>query len=155
MKNKKIKILLYLIILFVSIKCKIEYETKIINNEILTIDNLTESQYYYHILFESQSNIPNYLKIISKEKNENSDNYEYALSYYGQDSTFTNRIQLSKLSNSPIIWLNKEQIENGFYFSIECYTNKCNGYYINIYPKNVPELILGQQYSYYVTKIKI
>ena len=151
MKNKKIKILLYLIILFVSIKCKIEYETKIINNEILTIDNLTESQYYYHILFESQSNIPNYLKIISKEKNENSDNYEYALSYYGQDSTFTNRIQLSKLSNSPIIWLNKEQIENGFYFSIECYTNKCNGYYINIYPKNVPELILGQQYSYYVT----
>ena len=68
MKNKKIKIFLYLIILFVSIKCEIEYETKIINNEAITIDNLTESKYYYHILFESQSNIPNYLKIISKKK---------------------------------------------------------------------------------------
>ena len=143
MKNKKIKIFLYLIILFVSIKCEIEYETKIISNETITIDNITESHYYYHILFESQSNIPNYLKIISKEKNENSNNYEYALSYYGQDSTFTNRIQLSKLSNSPIIWLNKEQIENGFYFSIECYTNKCNEYYIDIYPKNFSELTLG------------
>ena len=151
MKNKSLKIFLNLVILFVSIKCQIEFETIIFNNETLTIDNLIESKYYYHILFEPQGDIPNYLKIISKEKYENTDKYEYALSYYGQDSTFTNRIQISKLSNSPIIWLNKEQIENGFYFSIECHINKCNEYYINIYPKNFAELTLGQQYSYFVT----
>ena len=145
-----LKSFLILFVPFVIIQCQIQPENITLKNEIITIDNLSKSKYYYKITPESQTNIPNYIKIFSKEKYPNSDNYKYAISYYQQDSTFTNRIQLSKLSNNPILYLNKEQIKKEFYLTIECYINKCNEYAITIYPLESCEIELGQQYTYYI-----
>ena len=152
MNNMLLKSFLILFVPFVIIQCQIQAENITLKNEILTIENLSKSKYYYKITPESQINIPNYIKIMSKEKYPNSDNYKYAISYYQQDSTFTNRTQLSKLSNNPILYLNKEQIQKGFYLTIECYINKCNEYSITIYPLEFCEIELGQQYTYYITE---
>ena len=147
-----IKSFYILFILLISIQCQAEIQNIAFNNEIQTIDNLYKSKYYFKITPESQTNIPNYIKIISKEKNQNSDNYKYAISYYEQDSTFKNRTQLSKLSNNPILFLNKGQIQNGFYLTIECFIDKCNEYSLIIYPNEFCEIELGQQYTYYITE---
>jgi hypothetical protein len=73
-------------------------------------------------MFESDSYIPNYMKIEVKQNNitEKSDNSNLLLSYYQQDSDFKNRKQFSQNSyGNAFIWLNKDQIKNAFYFSIE------------------------------------
>ena len=49
------------------------------------------------------------------------------------------------------MWLNYEQIKNGFYLSIESFNSTCN-YSLEIYPYYEPELNPAEQYSYFVTK---
>lgn len=48
------------------------------------------------------------------------------------------------------MWLNEEQIKNGFYLSIESTYNIFN-YSLEIYKKAKAKLIRGEQYSYYIT----
>ena len=145
-----IKILLFG---FISTELKIEEIT--FNKEEKKFDNLIENK-YYHIIPESPSNLTNYIKLVVRDNNATNESYlnyvNYAISYYLDDKTFSNRKQLSYGSlNTTIMWLNKEQIKNGFYLSIESTYKVCN-YSFEIFPKNIAELSPGEQYSYYVTE---
>ena len=100
------------------------------------------TEYYYY-------SSPNYILIQIKGNNPSND---YSISYYKNDSNFNDRNQLSQsISGKAFMWLNKEQIKNNFYFSIECYENPCE-YSLNISKKESIELNLGEQYTYYVTE---
>lgn len=50
------------------------------------------------------------------------------------------------------MWLNKEQIKDGFYLTIESLDTGTNSYSLNIIQNNFIELTYGEQYTYYVTE---
>ena len=56
-----------------------------------------------------------------------------------------------KNSNIIMMWLNREQIKNGFYLSIDS-ENSSNNNSFEIYPKEKAELNIGEIYSYFITK---
>ena len=131
-----------------------EFKTINITNETISL-NITSLPSYYKIMFESDSYIPNYMKIEVKQNNitEKSDNSNLLLSYYQQDSDFKNRKQFSQNSyGNAFIWLNKDQIKNEFYFSIESPMQKSNNYTLSILLKETAELSLDEQYTYYVSE---
>ena len=113
------------ILLFFPLLIKTVVSIKTINfeNKELNLDLSGEQNLYFTI--KSQIDLPNYIKVITIAKlYMHNIRWFYPgiiLSYYQEDSTFTNRKQLSlNSSDTTIMWLNKEQIKNGFYFSIEC-----------------------------------
>ena len=57
---------------------------------------------------------------------------DIVIAYYQHDSNFKDRKLLSR--NGKVIWLNKEQIKNDFYFSVESFYSETT-YDINIYYK--------------------
>lgn len=151
------KLILFIISIKLAFsKLKTQVEKLMIKNEISTFNNLAENKYYY-IKFNS-TDLPNYIKLLVKDnyfKTSQSDYIDYIISYYKQDKTFTERNQISyqsfKSKDFIIMWLNKEQIKNAFYLSIETDNSTCN-YSFEIYPYNEAELYPSEQYSYYVTK---
>ena len=131
-----------------------EFKAINITNETISL-NITSLPSYYKIMFESDSYIPNYMKIEVKQNNitEKSDNSNLLLSYYQQDSDFKNRKQFSQNSyGNAFIWLNKDQIKNEFYFSIENPNQESNNYTLSILLKETAELSLDEQYTYFVSK---
>ena len=154
LRIKKISsFILYFI--FVFIKSEIKIEDLIFKNEVSIYKNLNEFK-YYHIITQS-SNLPNYIKLIVKDNyyNKSESNYiDYIISYYQKDKTFKEKNQISynpfKYFDNITMWLNKEQIKNGFYLSIESSNSTCN-YSFEIYPKKEAELNPGEVYSYFVT----
>lgn len=103
----------------------------------------------FHFSSKSLESLPNNLKIQINGKNSD---INYIISYFKNDSTLTNRNQLSQsLSGKSFMWLNKEQIKNGFYLSVECSDLSCE-YSLNITRKENIELELSQPYSYYITE---
>ena len=93
----------------------------------------------------------NYLKIKIEGKGNNADT-NHIISYYQGDSNLKERKQLSQsLSGNSLMWLTKEQIENDFYFTVECAKNPCQ-YQVYLNGTNIAELFLDEQYTYYVTK---
>ena len=146
-------IITFLLFCFIHTEFKIEEIT--FKNEETRFDNLTENK-YYHIKPEYPSNLTNYTKLVVRDNNATSKSHlnyiNYAISYYQDDETFSNRKQLSYGSlNTTTMWLKEEQIKNGFYISIESTYDICN-FSLEIYPKNKAELLRGEQYSYYVTE---
>ena len=107
----KIFQLLYLYYLFVHVS-SIEYENITLENQSISLPY--KRKVYYHIITESNENLPNYIKIIVKD-DTNKINYDYrhTISYY-KDSSFSKINQFTEKSFSPIMWLTKEQIKNGF-----------------------------------------
>ena len=104
---------------------------------------------YLRVITEKFYSLPNYIKITIRGYNSTND---YSISYYKNDSNFNERNQLSQsISGNAIMWLNKEQIKNNFYLSIECYENPCE-YTLTILNIDSLELNLGEQYTYYVTE---
>ena len=154
MKNSIVKLILIFYILcglFHFIKSQIEIQNIEFQNETITIEKLKNTIYYFQFIPKTQNELPNYIKIITGEK-VYLYSTQYSISYYHQDSTFTNRTQISKLSKSTFLWLNKEQIKDGFFFSIECTSSNCNEHYLQIVPNDNPELNIGEVYSYYITE---
>jgi len=140
--------------LLVSIQSAKEFKTINITNETISL-NITAMPSYYKIRFESDSYIPNYMKIEVKQNNisEKGDNSTLLLSYYQQDSDFINRKQFSQSSYGKVfIWLNREQIKNEFYFSLENPKQEISNYTLTILLKEVVELSLDEQYTYYVSE---
>ena len=142
-------------LLFYFIHTEFKIEEVSFENEETRFDNLAENK-YYHIIPESLSIFSNYTKLVVRENNATSESHlnyiNYAISYYQNDGTFSNRRQLSYGSlNTTTMWLKEEQIKDGFYLSIESTYSICN-YSLEIYQKNKIELLRGEQYSYYVTK---
>jgi len=136
------------------IKTAISIKTINFENKELNLDLSGEQNLYFTI--KSQIDLPNYIKVIAIAKLYFDNNrWLYPgiiLSYYQEDSTFTNRKQLSlNSSDTTIMWLNKEQIKNGFYFSIEYGVKSCK-YNFKIILENSIKLYLGQIYQYYITE---
>ena len=137
------------ILLFFPLLIKTVVSIKTINfeNKELNLDLSGEQNLYFTI--KSQIDLPNYIKVIAIAKLYFDNNrWLYPgiiLSYYQEDSTFINRKQLSlNSSDTTIMWLNKEQIKNGFYFSIECGVKPCD-YTFSIILENSIKLYLGQK----------
>ena len=92
----------------------------------------------------------NYLEIRVEGKGDRND-INHIISYYQGDSTLKERKQLSQsLSGNSLMWLTKQQIEKDFYFTVECAENPCQ-YQLYLNGTNISELILDDQYTYYVT----
>ena len=126
-------------------------ENLIIKSANFTINSNSGNKYYY-ATFDPEVNVPNYLKITVKNDYLFSTINE-VISYYKSDSTFKDRQQLSKaVARTAIMWLNKEQIKDGFYFTIETLDTGRNRYSINIIQNDFIELTYGEQYTYYVTE---
>ena len=108
----------------------------------------------FFVKSEKETNLTNYLKIQvdSLYNNDNNDN-QFVISYYQQDSSFEERKQYSQsFTNSTFIWLNKNQINKNFYFSVECSNISNCLYNLTLYKKDYAELNLGDIYNYYVTE---
>ena len=116
------KIMKYLFILFLSFvltKSKLEIKDINLKNE-LTINDLSETQYFHVIPSFEYNNIPNYLKIeLNLQDSYRITEDDILISFYAQDSHFINRKQISR--NNNVIWLNKEQINKEFYLSVESF----------------------------------
>ena len=131
----------------------IYFEFVILDGQVeLTIKNFTDSYQTatnYHFSEDLEVSLPNYIKI--ELEGQNPDN-KYIISYYKQDSSFKERDQLSQsISGKSFMWLNKAQIQSGFYLNVECSDSPCE-YKLNItlYTKII--INLGQTYNYYVTE---
>lgn len=117
----------------------------ILNEDILS--EAFEESAYFHV--KPTIYLSNYIKV---SVHGNDKNKKYAISYNKEDFSFKNRIQLSQNAyGNNFMWLNKKQVEGGFYLNIECSNNPCN-YLLNITQEKDMILNLGEQYTYYVTK---
>lgn len=144
-----------------SFKASIEINNIEFKNEVITIYNQYQHEYYYHLILSPEKDIPEYLQISIAQ--EESGNYvdKFFIFYYQQDSTFTDVKQISKVEEQlsgttyPNMWLNKNQIKNGFYFKIQDDCKQLK-YKVIITPSDYCELNLdSHSYTYYVTmKIK-
>ena len=145
------------LISLLSFNVSIDINTIYFKNEAITIYNQYQHEYYYHLILSPEIDPPEYLQI--SIANEENGNYvdKFFIFYYQQDSTFTYAKQISKVEEQlsgityPNMWLNKNQIKDGFYFKIQddCQQLK---YKVIITPSNYCELNLdSHSYTYYVT----
>ena len=135
--------------LFLLIKSDPESELiNIVLNESNFTDNYNiKSCLKFNVTFRKDYDY-SYLKINAEGTNE----INRILSYYQQDSNFNDRKQLSQSSTDPtIMWLNKEQIKNNFYFSIECVKYPCD-FQIDLIGSNSSKLDIDTQYTYFVSE---
>ena len=135
--------------LFLLIKSEPESE---LTNIVLDESNFTdtyniESCLKFNVTFGEDYDY-SYLKINVEANNE----IGRILSYYQQDFNFNDRKQLSQSSTDPtMMWLNKEQIKNNFYFSIECAKYPCE-VKLDLIASNNGVLDIDTQYTYFVTE---
>ena len=151
---KNLKKIYFFLILFLSFEI-ITSEIQIINfdgqiqySKLSKKTSITE----FKVLIKEEYS-PKYIRILIEGlKKGNSKNN--IISFYQQDSKFKKRAQLSQSINyeSELI-LNKAQIKNEFYFTVECDEYPCSFIY-NITEQENIELNLEERYSYtyYVTK---
>lgn len=141
-KEKNILIIFILLFSFV----KLDDNTELI---IKDLEMNFEKATNYHFSIENEESLPKNIKI--EVIGDNSDN-NYIISFYKEDSSFNDRNQLSQsLSGKAFMWLNQNQIKNGFYLSVECSESPCKYSLIVALKENI-QLILGQPYSYSVTE---
>ena len=161
-------ILLILIISLSIISYSIQFDSSIseINiqnifyeNKEMEIENLHshQNEYYYHLIIDKNLNLPNYL-LLTMNIEEIGIVTKFSIFFYQEDSTFTKIKHISKTAQSlslcPKMWLNKEQIKNGFYFKIKDDTQKFI-FKVKIIPKDYCELNLdigNSLYDYYITQ---
>ena len=145
-QKKIFKNILFFIILF--------YFSKPIFTDI----NLTNGLYTKNFTLASENlkfkikEIKNYsyLKIITDEIGKKL-NTNHIISYY-QEQNLKERKQISQsIKNKTIMWLNKDQIIEDFYITIECAKIPCS-FNLSLEGKNTAELDLNEQYTYYVTE---
>ena len=150
---EKGKVYIYLLLFFfLSTKAEINIETLIFTNNRAFSYNKLEGPKFYKIKPISSNDIPNYIKLIVQDNEPKTTDLNLIISYYQDDSTFSNRRQLSTNSSDiTIMWLNKEQIKNEFYLSIECGESPCK-YNFTILPEDIIRINLGQIYKYYITE---
>ena len=111
-----------------------------------TINNKSDVRQYKVNITEEIN--PPFLKMIITGQNETL--IHYVLSFYKNDSSFTKRYQLFQSYNNEIeMWLNKDQFNDIFYFSIECDKYPCS--YNGRIDTNITELNFNKIYNYYVT----
>ena len=147
---KNIKFLLLISSLFLLIKSEPELINIKLNENNFTYNYNIESELKFHVNLENDYNY-NYLKIKVEGKSLNSE-ITHIISFYQQDLNFNERKQLSQsFTNTTIMWVTKEQIKNNFYFSIDS-TKYPSNIQLDLIGSNNSELIIDDQYTYYVTE---
>ena len=150
---------LLLLVSFPFLSCEIEITELILQNNTITMSSLSNSEYYFKVLFPQDSSIPNYLKIVVTQNEYGQYINNYIISYYGNDSNFKDRTQTSmskvNIGTLTYLWLNKAQIKDGFYFKVEVQdkNTQFSIYQIDIIKYNFLELNTRHYfYKYYITK---
>ena len=151
---------LFILILFFTQfqKAKSEMNIKniLLNDKTTTINLLDNSEYYFHISINDLEKISNYIQlIISNNDKELLSSNKYLIAYYGEDSSYTNIEQLSNENSPSNLWLNKEQIKNGFYLKIHKMNDICKNCEtkLEIIQKSFIELTFNSStFSYLVTE---
>ena len=147
----------YLFIIFClleNIQTIDNFQEIILTNETIYLDSL-DLPSYFKIKFDSEYDLPNYIKIkidIENAAFNNSNLSNCIISYFEADSNFKEKKQMSQSSSgSTFMLLNKEQIKNEFYISIESskVSENCS---LNIYLSETGEIDLNEQYTYYVSE---
>ena len=150
--EKRIVFICLLLLIFLLTEAEINIETLTFANNEAKFYHKLEGPKFYKIKSISENDLPNYIKLITQDNEPKITDLNLILSYYQDDSTFSNRKQLSKNSSDiTIMWLNKEQIKNEFYLSIECGVSPCK-YNFTIIPEDIIRMNLGQIYKYYITE---
>ena len=143
--SKRVSLLISIIVIIISnSKSNINYKDLLIEEE--EFRQMFEGNQFFRIDYKHKNDtkfIMVRIKGIDEEK-------EYTIKYYKND---INKIgQLSKsYENNAIMWLKQEQINQGFYLGLECKEKSCN-YNLEIEPKEIIDLELGDTYSYYVNE---
>ena len=153
----KFKFAFILYILLFLAKSEIVVENITFSNENITmINDINETNKYYLFRQDKNQILPNYIKIIVEDKDKDISFNDYIILYYKNDSTFTERKQLSQTSSTvATMWLTKDEISNDFYISVECTKNISNlNYFIKIIPSEKIEIKIGEIYTYYVSEEK-
>ena len=147
----RIKFILLIFLSFQFVKSidkqNIIFEDKDIES---TIDVNSDIKYYQVNIKKGN---PEYLRILIQDEKTNS-TINHIISFYQQDSKFVKRTQLSQsLNYETELFLNKDQMKNEFYFTVECDKYPCSYKYI-ISKKDNIEINLEDRYSYtyYVTE---
>ena len=144
--NKNLNNLFLLLFLIAFVKLD---KLDIINLKIEDLEESFNETANFHFISESAESLPNNIKI--QINGTNPDN-NYIISYYKNDSSFTNRNQLSQsILGIAFMYLNNEQIQDGFYLSVECSELPCE-YSLKVAKKERIELEIAQPYNYYVTE---
>ena len=139
-------------LIFYSLSSLIYYvksniEKLYLSDKIIYFKYVTEPKYYQVI--PSMTILPSYIKItVIGSSSSNT-----IISYYQHDSSFKDRKQLSQNNTNygtVVMWLNKEQIKDIFYLSIE-FENP-DSYNINITYHDYIDIYLKEQYIYYVNE---
>ena len=108
MENKK-NVLYICILSFIFWLVKTGPSIRQINFQNVKIsENFYHNNYFKIITSSEEDKLPNSIQLLVE--NQNSENANFIISYY-QDSSFTNRKQLSQnFTDKTIMWLNKKQI---------------------------------------------
>lgn len=113
-------------------------------------DNKTEFNFKENKFLKVIPNFTGTYEFIKIQIEANNSNTDFALSYY--KSKNNKRFQLSQsISGKAFIYLKKEQISKEFFIKIE-FLESPSDYTLTFALKNVMELSLGEQYSYYVSE---
>ena len=144
------------ILLFLA-KSEIIVENNTFSNENITmINDINETNKYYLFMPDKNQILPNYIKITVEDRDKDISFNDYIILYYKNDSTFTERKQLSQTSSTvATMWLTKDEICNDFYISVECTKNINDlNYFIKVIPSEKIEIKIGEIYTYYVSEEK-
>ena len=149
------KIFFIFILCLSFIKTNIKIIPILLNNNYTNTITQKNNTNYFSISHEQEFNNIKSFRI--QIKNIEKKITHKAILYYGEDSTFTERKQISyNTQDSLFLWLTNEQIKNKFFITIDFL--ECSELFpckydmeIDLLSNNII-LSLGEQYSYFVTK---
>ena len=145
-QNSKFHYFLFLIISIYFTFINSQFENIEMTNDTFIIKFSTEEALKFNISGVNSS----YLQIITKGTGE-PEFTNHIISYY-ENEILNERKQLSQsITDETVMWLTKEQIKNNFFITVECAITPCN-FSLELTKKEVAELFLNEQYSYYITE---
>ena len=154
--SKKIFIAFIIFISSSFINSEIDIINLTFKNESISLNKLNKTEYYFHLVFESLTNIPNYIEILANSgRLQWGYSTKYVILYYENDSKFINQKKYSSISGTgAFLWLNKEEIKHGFYFKVYSDYNYVSSFNLKIISSNYIELNLqNPTYNYYTTEL--
>ena len=151
MKMEKIlKLILLLFFITNYSKSNTDFQTLIFENENIHVP-AQQINSSFKIIPKEGLDLPNFLRIFVSGFNETKLDVNHIISYY-KDKILEDRKQLAQsLFGTTTMWLTKKQIEKEFYLTVDCFEQPCN-YTIDIQPKDISELSLYEQFTYYITE---
>ena len=143
--------------IFVFLFLVINYSKSSNDLQILTFENekihvpAQQINSSFKIIPKEGIDLPSYLRIFISGFNETKEDLNHIISYY-KDENFEDRKQLAQsLFGTTTMYLTKKQIEKEFYLTVDCFEQPCN-YTIDIESKDICELPLHEQFTYYITE---